>query len=291
VSDVRIRPMTVDDATAAERVTALGFHELDIRMFRRSWPDPQLRPPERGQNWTTRAEHLVGTDPGGCWVAEGADGLLGVALSMVREQLWILVSDAVSPGAQGMGLGKALLQPALDYGQGCLRGLVNASSDPRALRRYHAAGFTFHPQMFLRGTPDRSTIPVIEKVREGNDGDIDLMDSVDRLTRGSAHGRPDHELMIRQCRLIVSDTTTGSGYAYVDDGVACLAATNRRTAQRLLWEAIATSEDVLVAHVSANNDWAVDVGLAARLELHQEGYLGVRGMAPPSPYLPHGALL
>jgi hypothetical protein len=128
-------------------------------------------------------------------------------------------------------------------------------------------------------------------VREGNDGDIDLMDSVDRLTRGSAHGRPDHELMIRQFPLIVSDTTTGSGYAYVDDGVACLAATNRRTAQRLLWEAIAASDDVLVAHLSANNDWAVDVGLAARLELHQEGYLAVRGMAPPSPYLPHGALL
>ena len=33
-------PMTADDVPAAERVTATGFHELDTRMFRRSWPDP-----------------------------------------------------------------------------------------------------------------------------------------------------------------------------------------------------------------------------------------------------------
>ena len=32
-------------------------------------------------------------------------------------------------------------------------------------------------------------------------------------------------------------------------------------------------------------------GFAARLELHQEGYGGVRGMTPPTPYVHHGALL
>ena len=32
-------------------------------------------------------------------------------------------------------------------------------------------------------------------------------------------------------------------------------------------------------------------GLAARLDLHQEGYLGLRGMRPPAPYLHHGSLL
>jgi GNAT superfamily N-acetyltransferase len=283
--------MTPDDAPAAERVTAVGFHELDTRMYRRSWPDPQLRPPERGAIWTERVRHLIGTDPGGCWVAERDDELLGIVVSYVREKMWLLASYAVVPGAQGHGLGKALLAPALEHGQGCLRGMFNASSDPKALRRYHAAGFTLYPQMFVRGTPDRTRIPVVERVREGTENDVDLMNSVDRRTRGAAHG-PDHELLLRQFRLVVSETSSAQGYAYVDDGVVLLAATDRRTASRLMWEAIASSgDDVLVGHITPDNSWAVDVGLAARLELHQEGYLALRNMRPPKPYLSHGALM
>ena len=47
----------------------------------------------------------------------------------------------------------------------------------------------------------------------------------------------------------------------------------------------------MVGHVTAANQWAVDVGMAARLDLHQEGYLGLRGMKPPAPYVHNGALL
>ena len=290
MSDVRIRRMSVDDAVAAERVMAIGFHELDTRMSRRSWPSPTLRPADRGANWVYRARHLIGTDPGGCWVAERDDELLGVVVSFVREKMWLLASYAVVPGAQGLGLGTALLAPALEYGRGCLRGMLNASSDPKALRRYHAAGFVLHPQMFLRGIPDRSQIPVAEHLREGTANDIDLMDSVDRRTRGAAHGA-DHQVLMRQFRLVVSESSSAQGYAYLDDGIAVLAATDRRTAARLMWEAIASSENVLIGHITPENSWAVDVGLAARLELQQEGYQALRNMRPPKPYLPHGALM
>jgi GNAT superfamily N-acetyltransferase len=282
--------MTPDDVARAERVTAIGFHELDTRMFRRSWPDPQLRPPERSTTWVRRTQHLLSTDPGGCWVAEDGPDLLGVVVSFVREKMWLLASYAVVPGAQGLGLGRALLAPALDHGRGSLRAMLNASNDPKAVRRYHEAGFRLYPQMFLRGTPDRSTIPVVEKVREGSAGDVDLMDSIDRQTRGAAHG-VDHEILLEQYRLVVSDTTTGQGYAYLDDGVALLAATNRRTAARLMWEAIASSDDLLIGHITPENDWAVEVGLAARLELDQGGYLALRHLKPPKPYLAHGALM
>jgi GNAT superfamily N-acetyltransferase len=282
--------MTVDDAARAERVTAIGFHELDTRMFRRSWPDPQIRPPERSAHWTRRVRHLVTTDPGGCWVAERDDEVLGVVVSFVREKMWLLASYAVLPEAQGLGLGKALLQPALEHGRGCLRGMLNASSDPKALRRYHAAGFTLHPQMFLRGTPDRSQVPVVQHVREGSLNDVDLMDSVDRRTRGAAHG-PDHELLLQQYRLVVAESSSAQGYAYLDGGPTLLAATDRRTASMLLWESLATSDDVLVGHITAENAWALDVGMAARLDVYQEGYLGVRHMKPPKPYLSNGALL
>jgi GNAT superfamily N-acetyltransferase len=283
--------MSADDAPAAERVTAIGFHELDTRMSRRSWPEPEIRPAERGVHWVARVRHLLATDPGGSWVAERDGELLGVVVSFVRDTTWLLASYAVVPGAQGLGLGRALLAPALEHGRGCLRGMLNASSDPKALRRYHAAGFRLHPHMFLRGSPDRSRIPVVEKVREGGAGDIDLMNSVDRQTRGAAHG-PDHELLLSQFRLVVSETASAQGYAYVDRGVALLAATDRRTATRLMWEGIATSEsEVMIGHITPENSWAVDVGMDARLELHQEGYLAVRNMRPPKPYLAHGALM
>jgi GNAT superfamily N-acetyltransferase len=282
--------MTVDDVAAAERVTAIGFHELDTRMFRRSWPDPQLRTPERGASWIARTVHLVTTDPGGCWVAEDESGIVGVVVSFVREKMWLLASYAVAPEVQGLGLGRALLAPALDHGRGSLRAMLNASNDPKAVRRYHEAGFTLHPQMFFRGTPDRSQIPVLDKIREGTEGDFDLMDSVDRQTRGAAHG-VDHQVLIRQHRLVVSESSTGQGYAYLDGGTALLAATDRRTACRLLWEAIASSDDVLIGHITPENDWAVDVGLAARLQLDQGGYLALRHMRPPKPYLAHGALM
>ena len=284
--------MRPEDVVAAERLSSEGFYEVDARLSPRGGPEPQPRSPARGAQWVERTLHVLRTDPGGCWVAEVDGEMIGCATSLTRELMWILSTYVVRPGLQGQGIGKALLAAALHHGRGCLRGMLSASADAKAVRRYRAAGFSLHPQMFLAGPVDRSAIPVVEKVREGSAGDIDLMDSVDRQTRGAAHG-PDHRVMIGLWRLLVSDTTTGAGYAYVDgSSVALLAATNRRTACRLLWAALADIEgDALVGHVTAANEWALDVGLAARLALHQEGYLGLRGMAPPTPYLHNGALL
>ena len=161
------------------------------------------------------------------------------------------------------------------------------------MRIYRQAGFDLHPQMYLSGTVDRAAIPVVEKVREGTTADVELMDSLDRGARGAGHG-VDHQLMLRTWPLLVSDSSTGTGYAYLDERgrLGLLAASNRRTATRLLWAALAEGPDqASVPHVTAANQWVLDVGFAARLELHQEGYLGVRGMKPPAPYVHNGALL
>ena len=293
MSDVTIRPMRPEDVPGAERLSDEGFYELDIRMNRPSWPAPQHRVEAHRAIWIARTRHLLETDPGGCWVAEDATGMVGMATSFNRELTWCLATYAVRPGRQGQGIGKPLLAAALHHGRGSLRGMLSASSDPKAVRIYHQAGFELHPQMFLTGTVDRSAIPTVEKVREGSAGDVDLMDSVDRATRGAAHG-PDHALMLSTWRLIVSDSTTGSGYAYLDHrgSVALLAATNRRTAIRLLWAALADGPaEASIAHVTGANQWVLEVGFAARLELHQDGFLGLRGMKPPAPYVHHGALL
>ena len=41
--------------------------------------------------------------------------------------------------------------------------------------------------MTVTGVVDRGAIPVVERVREGSAADVDLLDSVDRRTRGAAH--------------------------------------------------------------------------------------------------------
>jgi GNAT superfamily N-acetyltransferase len=293
VSDVTFRPMRPEDVPEAERVSDEGFFELDVRMRRSSWPEPSRRSEPHRQVWLERTLHFVRTDPGGCWVAEDATGMVGMATSYRRETLWCLATYAVRPGRQGRGIGKPLLAAALSHSRGALRGMLSGSADPRAARVYHQAGFELHPQMFLTGTVDRSAIPAVEKVRDGSASDIELMDSLDRRARGAGHG-PDHELMLSTWRLLVSETTTGSGYAYLNERgqLALLAASNRRTATRLLWAALADGpEETTIGHVTGANQWVLDVGLAARLELHQEGYLGLRGMKPPAPYVHNGALL
>ena len=291
-----IRPATEADLPAMGQVTAQAYYEVDVATFHRSWPAPVLRPPGRHSFWIERTRHVLRTDPGGCWVADVDGEVVGCAVSRERELMWILSSFAVLPGHRGTGIGTHLLVAAMHHGRGCLRAMFSSSADPRAVRRYRRAGFTLHPQMFLRGVIDRAAIPVVDRVREGSAGDIDLMNSVDRSTRGAAHGS-DHELLLGQFRLVVTDRSTGSGYAYADVATGqpvLVAATNRRTATDLMWECLAAGaegDEVEVHHITAVNDWALDVGLEARLDVHQSGYLALRHMVPPVPYLHHGSLL
>ncbi len=256
--------MRPEDVEAAEQMSSTGFLEVERRLARRDEPDPEPRSAERGRQWIDRTHHYLRTDPGGCWVAEVDGEMVGFATSFTRELMWILATYVVRPSLQGQGIGKMLLAAALHHGRGC-----------------------------LRGTLDRSAVPVVEKVRDGSAADFELMDSIDRRTRGAAHG-PDHAWLLSAFRLVVSDTSTGSGYAFhaFDGTPMLLAATNRRTAAQLLWECLAGSgETAYVPHITAANEWAIDVGLAARLDLHQAGYLGLRNLRPPTPYLHHGSLL
>lgn len=293
--DYVVRPMTVRDVAAVEQVTDEAFLAQDLATHRADRDTPQRRTAEQAELWRTRVTHLVEHDPRGCWVAEDAHGVLGVAVSMRRELTWLLASLAVRPGVQGRGVGRQVLDAALSYGTASLRGMLAASDDPAALRLYRAAGFALHPTMQLVGRVPRAVLPVVERVREGSAADLDLLDSVDRRVRDAAHG-VDHRLLAGLYPLVVLDRSTGSGYAYVarGGGPFLLAATNRRTATDLLWETLAATDPgrtVTVARVSAANEWAVDVGLACRLALGSQGFLALRGMRPPAPYLPSGQFL
>ncbi|MFH9348453.1 GNAT family N-acetyltransferase [Kitasatospora sp. NPDC017646] len=280
-----------DTAADAEAV-----QELSFTAFAAPSDDP-ARPPVPTPLHLARTRHLARTDPGGCWLAESGGQAVGVVLSMRREGLWMPSLFAVRPSARGRGVGRLLFERALAHARGCLRGMVCASDSPAAARRYRLAGFTLHPAMRLTGRVDRDGLidPGDIPVHPGNTRHLHLLDSVDRRLRGSAHG-PDHELMLGHFEeLLVADALAGSGYCYRDGGVVrLLAATSKRIAARLLREALARVPDGVEARVeylTAEQEWALDVGLEVGLTPETSGFVGVRGMRPPTPYLPSGAFL
>lgn len=293
-----IRPLRESDLPAVLDVVYRSMSVLRARVAIAAGtppPDSDAGPPVGWpERWSAQILHLLGTDPGGAWVAEDGE-VFAVGLALVRDKLWGLSAYFVRPDRQGTGTGAALIEPLLDYSRGCLRGIIVSTEDPRAARRYRLAGFTLHPTMRSSGVVRREVLPVVDGVRVGGIGDRDLCDSADRRTRGAAHGR-DHDYLCAHYTLLVCDTLTGSGYVYIDANGSPiqLAASTKKVAQRLLWSALAMSPPgatVHVNHLTASQEWAVDVALAAGLSLRTEGYLALRHMRPPEPYLPSPAFL
>jgi hypothetical protein len=212
-------------------------------------------------------------------------GPMGAVLSSRREGTWALSLLAVVPGAQGKGVGKALLARALVHGRACLRRVACLPGSPVPARTLRRAGFTLHPAMRLTGLADPARLASPDgPVHEGTERHRDLMDSVDRRTRGGAH-RADHEELLRHYQLFVVDDLAGSGYCYARGGrVEQLAATSRRLSTRLLTAALLAApagEPVRVTPVTAEAQWALDVAIAAGLQITTDGFVALRGMRPP----------
>lgn len=285
-----IRPLRDEDVETVEELSGLAFATLPSTATRSEHP----RPPAGTARWCRRARHLLAHDPGGCWVAEQDGRVVGGALSLRREGLWGLSSLAVAPGMQGTGVGRMLLERAAAYAGGALRGMICASEDPRAVRLYRAFDHKLHPTMRLQGVVDRSALPAVRSVREGSAADADFADAVDWQVRGAPHG-PDHAILAAELGLLVAETVSGRGYAYLRDGSpAMLAATDLRTARELLWDVLARSAPgahIRVDDVTAEQDWAVTVAVQAGLGIANAGFLCLRGMRPPTPYVPSASYL
>lgn len=297
-----LRPVrdSAEDAEAVRTVAVAAFapeesqegpHPAEER------PLPEW-PPERVARYQRINRALARTDPGGCWLAEDAVSgrPIGAALSVRREGTWGLSLLVVAPQARRKGVGGALLARVLAYGSGCLRGMIVSSRHPAAARAYRRASLDLHPTMRLNGVVDPARLAAPDgPVVEGGAAHRDLLDSVDRRLRGGAHG-PDHEQLLLDFRLLVCDDLAGSGYCYLGPGgrVELLAATSRRLATRLLTSAllaVPAGTPATVRDLTAEQQWALDVGFAAGLELEPDGYLCLRGMRPPSPYIPSGTYL
>ncbi len=288
--------MTFDDIPDVETVTADAFYDLDVRTKPGDWPAPERRNPARASQWGDRMTHLITHDGPGCWVAVDDDGrVFGVVAALVREGMWGLSTYAVRPGLQTRGAGKQLLEAALTHGPSDGPGIICSSNDVKAIRRYRLAGFDVHPTMLMWGHIVRAAFPSDIDVREGGLEDVELLDEIDRASRGAGHG-VDHPVMMDQHRLLVSERGASRGYAYLYEtgGPYLLAATDLDAAERTLWAALAAADPEVPTffnYLTAQHGWAIDVGLRAGLELHNRGFLALRGMAPTATYLPSAHFL
>lgn len=286
--DIDIRHMRSNDVDATYRAASIALYESPEereRMHNRS--------PEEVKRRRDRYRHFLRFDPEKAWVADDGGRIVGTAIAVVREGLWILSLFAVDEEYRDAGVGRALLDRALASAAGTRAAAIVATTHPAAMRRYARAGFDLRPTLEAVGKVRRASLPAGLEVREGTEDDLQLAAEVDRFLRGSAHG-PDLELMLEGgTRLLISDTPTGRGYAVEWNGSpAVVAATEPTVARELLWSCLAGApeeEEVRVRWITGAQNWAIPVILDAGLALSTSGPVCTRGeVGPLTPYLPSG---
>ncbi len=281
-----IRPMRLEDDVAVHELQNVTFADLERRFHAPPSPPASLEVAR------IRIRQLIGTDPGGAWVAEEGGEVVGAALALEREGVWGLSLLIVSPALQSQGVGRALLERTLEYAGGGERGaIILASPDHRALRAYARAGFSAHPCFDASGVPTVTDPP--EGVREGGPDDLPLTETVSRAVRGASHGS-DVEAMLRAgARMFVLPER---GYSITtSSGIKLLAALDEEAARDLLLGTLAAGPEgqaTNVEWITSAQQWAIEPALEAGLKLQLGGGVFLRGdVGPFRPYLPSGAYL
>jgi GNAT superfamily N-acetyltransferase len=291
-ADVIIRPLRAQDAAdvaASARTSLEHLYPVEVQ------PSPE-EDAIRVAGGTARVAHLQRTDPGGCWVAEHDGRVVGSALGLIREGLWGFSLFALLPEYQGLGIGTRLYAPALEYGAGEPGGIILSSSHPAAMRRYaRSPGYRLLPCVALSGAWDPRRVPASLRCRPGDlAADGETIEAASRNVRGASHMRDLPTLLDRPGAMLL--VVEGEGFACVRDGeVWLLAARSEAGAEDLLWGAMTSGPRggrFSYDFVTAENQWAIRVGLEAGLSLNTEGPLFVRGdIGPLAPFLPCGAYL
>jgi predicted N-acetyltransferase YhbS len=276
---VEIRQMEPQDIDAAVTISAAAFGvDLTDEVAKR--------------RWHSRIEYPVALDPEGMLVAERDGRIVGVAQAMRRERVWCLSLLTVDPTAQSAGAGRALFDRALQYDAGTDAGLIVSSNDPRAMRLYGMAGFRLLPTLQTEGAADRTRLRRTDgAVREAGVEELEALAAISRDVRGAPH-TAEIEFALRDGGRLLRHGDRG--FVVVNDrwGVWLLVACDDEAAATLLWAAIGEVSEAdrpLVTWLTAEQQWAFEVLLAAGMRLTAYGALCVRGdPGPLRPFIPSG---
>lgn len=281
-----IRPMTLGDVVDVSTVVEAAAEQLE----RRAGHEPRPRTDEQREHFLSGLRRFVKLDPDGAWVAADGGSVVGMVTAIRRGSFWGLSMLFVDPARQSQGLGRQLLDAGLASASGARLRMILSSSDPRALRRYSLAGLAIHPTVEARGTIDRKAIPDDQSARPGDASDLNLVASVDIGLRGSRAGDVEYLLGVGAMMQVI-DRGAARGYVvHRHQRLLMLGATDDATASVLLWRFLAEAgAEAEIWGLTARQNWAVKVALAARLEVVPFGALFLAGREhPPTPWLPSG---
>ena len=188
--------------------------------------------------------------------------------------MWLLASYAVRPGAPGPGHRPAAARGrAVATRAAACAAMFASAPTRRRCRRYRLAGFTLHPQMHLTGygRPQRAAG---RRARPRGHRRRHRPDGLARPAAPRRRARPRPRAAARRCTGCWSPTTrTGSGYVYVAPAGGAGAAGRHQpaTAAAAALGGAAVGPARRAGRRSRTsppaNEWAVDVGLAARLSV------------------------
>jgi ribosomal protein S18 acetylase RimI-like enzyme len=132
---LEIRKVRPDELAQVWRVHVAASSDLAARRGRPSTRSLDEPPPHD-------ARQALVTDPDGYFCAVADGHVVGMTSSLVRGRIWYLSMFFVLPGDQSRGVGKAMLERALAYGdaRGAEIRSVWSSQDARAQARYVMAG-------------------------------------------------------------------------------------------------------------------------------------------------------
>jgi GNAT superfamily N-acetyltransferase len=268
-----LRAMSRSDARAAAAVVANALADLNARTgarrlgFTAAGHDDRL---------IATIARLSETDPGGCWVvADAAGEVVGVAVAIKRMAMWGLSLLFVEPRAQGVGVGRALLDQAVAYGTDCAMRVILGSEDPRAARTYRSLGLALHPAVRVLGVPRRSRVPQRSHVRAGGQRDLRLVDEVDLRARGLSRAS-DVEFLLREgASILIATDGDSEGYAVhragssLSDGhPIMLGADSEAVARDLLREVFSSDDEPIeLEGLTHGQSWALDVAIEAGLDV------------------------
>jgi hypothetical protein len=199
----------------------------------------------------------------------------------------------VAEELQGRGVGRALFERCWAYGEAARAHIILSSASPAAMRTYARSGLPIRPCVAAAGIPDLARAPALDGVEEAGEDGIPLADAIGRELRGAGHGRDLPVPLAHGARLLVY---RDRAFALARDGaVMLLGARDDDAAQRMLWGALASARPgatVSLDFLTAGQDWALPVVLAARLELSPDGPMFAGGrLGRMAPYVPSGAYL
>jgi predicted N-acetyltransferase YhbS len=281
---VTIRQMSSDDFAAADEVWRDAFATSS------EFPQTPPTASEQAAGLARRA-HLLRHDPGGSFVAECDDAVVGFAQSHRREGTFVLAMLAVSPKFQEAGIGGRLLDAALDYATGGSAAYIFSSSDPRAIHRYVRAGFTMHPavQVTARDTHGDVSYDRI-RVSQGVAEDVAYVESIDRVLRGSARSIDVAFWLESGSTLLLHEE---DGYAVLSSNrLTALGAANDTVARELFSAVLSGHPDGVIrsaSWIAGEQQWAIAEAAMQRATIEVHGSVMARGIQRlPYPYLPNG---